>query len=417
MAKHAVLSPSGSHTWLFCLASPWMQKGLKSESEFATEGSLAHELAKKCLDTDSMALDFVGLPFIWEKDGKQRTDVITKDMAEFVDVYCDNIREAAKGKVLYVEVALPIGQITGTPDDEGTGDAIILDNDTLEISDLKYGLGVPVSAYKNTQMLTYALAAIDYFSWFGTFKRIRIVIHQVRLGDPSVWECSIEELEAFREFAVSRAGIANQIMEDDGLDELPCAPEAYFYPYKSTCKFCKRSGICKAQEQAALKTTIGEFTEIEDAPAGLSLATEEVRTYSPERLGLAAEAIPFLKDYIKAVDTQLNATLSSGVKVPGWKLAMGRAGNSKWSAVDAVIKILQRFKLPEDDIYDKEIISPTTAKKRFEKKNKLVWEAIKSFISREDGRPNAVPDTDPRPEYKKPNAQDDFTVSDDVEEE
>ncbi len=52
------------------------------------------------------------------------------------------------------------------PDGFGTGDFVIIADGTMEICDLKYGKGVPVSAVNNKQMRLYALGAIAEFSFY-----------------------------------------------------------------------------------------------------------------------------------------------------------------------------------------------------------------------------------------------------------
>ena len=45
----------------------------------------------------------------------------------------------------------------------GTSDCIIIDNDTIFVIDFKYGTGVKVDALNNTQMMIYALGALEMF--------------------------------------------------------------------------------------------------------------------------------------------------------------------------------------------------------------------------------------------------------------
>ena len=162
----------------------------RKSSSYASEGTLAHALAANCLENDRFAIDFIGLPFAWEDGGKEQTSIIDSEMAVYVDTYVANARNAGENKTMFVEVRLSLEGITGEKSAAGTADIVILDERTLEVRDLKYGMGVPVSAYENTQLMIYALAAIDQYSWFADFKTVRLVIDQVRLAEPSVWTCS-----------------------------------------------------------------------------------------------------------------------------------------------------------------------------------------------------------------------------------
>ena len=65
MAAHARLGPSGYDRWGSCPASVELCAALPdSSSEFAAEGTMAHEVRAMCLDFGLEPHDFVGHPFI-----------------------------------------------------------------------------------------------------------------------------------------------------------------------------------------------------------------------------------------------------------------------------------------------------------------------------------------------------------------
>lgn len=106
MGKHAILSPSGSHTWSLCLASPALSVGKPNRSSpFADEGTIAHKVSDLCFTTDIDALSLVGKKVKVFEDADEI--LITDDLARNVDVYVSQVREAAVGKVLYSEQTLP----------------------------------------------------------------------------------------------------------------------------------------------------------------------------------------------------------------------------------------------------------------------------------------------------------------------
>ena len=86
---HATFSPSAAERWIACPGSVKLSENCpKTTSKYAEEGTLAHALAEQCLLTpDKNADDFVGKRI----DGQ----LITQEMAEFVQVYVEHCRSIA----------------------------------------------------------------------------------------------------------------------------------------------------------------------------------------------------------------------------------------------------------------------------------------------------------------------------------
>lgn len=91
-----------------------------------------------------------------------------EEMAESADDYCalvmDRVRDRwqqGANPTVYVEQRVDYSRFTGIPDCVGIADCIVISDGTLDIFDLKYGRGVPVHAEGNTQLMIYALAALD----------------------------------------------------------------------------------------------------------------------------------------------------------------------------------------------------------------------------------------------------------------
>lgn len=89
----------------------------------------------------------------------------TDDMLRDVLKYTDQIQQLVEstGGALHVEQRLPIGQWTGETGAHGTADAVIVAGEELIVADLKFGMGVEISAVENKQLMLYALAALDKF--------------------------------------------------------------------------------------------------------------------------------------------------------------------------------------------------------------------------------------------------------------
>jgi hypothetical protein len=154
---HARLSPSSAERWMTCAGSVPLSDGVVDEgSDFAAEGTAAHELAEKILlGADGAAL--VGQ--------KAENDVLwTQDMLTDVMKYVTAISDIVTlGGELHVEQKLSIEAITGEAGAHGTSDAVIVLGDELIVADLKFGRGVVVEADNNRQLMIYALAALRKF--------------------------------------------------------------------------------------------------------------------------------------------------------------------------------------------------------------------------------------------------------------
>ena len=84
-----------------------------------------------------------------------------------------------------------------------------------------------------------------------------------------------------------------------------------------------------------------------------------------------------------------------------WQLAIDSAasGARKWSDANEAETTLKAMRLKVDEMYDKKIISPTTAEK-LAKAGTLgdtQWEKIQALIVRPEGKPSIAAGSDPRP--------------------
>jgi hypothetical protein len=133
------------------------------------------------------------------------------------------------------------------------------------VHDLKFGRGVAVSAERNPQLMLYALGALRKFDVLGTFKRVRLVIHQPRIQDaPSEWDCTVDELLAFSAEASKLARHAMTAYEFRanwmGKDN------SYLQPSDDACKFCKAKATCPALAAKVVETVGADFEVLADVP-------------------------------------------------------------------------------------------------------------------------------------------------------
>ena len=402
---HATLSPSSADRWMTCPGSVPLSEGIvDTSSEYAAEGSAAHEIAALCLTSGSDAAAYVGR--IVEIDTREIE--ITSDMAEHIQVYVDHVRNRvatwqALGATVTLEVEqrVPIGHLTGEEGAEGTADAVIIAElpdvrTAIEVVDLKFGRGVEVEATDNRQLRLYALGAIEKFGMVWTFTEARVAISQPRLSTkPAEWEVSLEDLERFGQdvkrasasVAEARICFANKSPDFD----------LFLQPSEKGCKWCKVKGTCGKLAQHVTTTVLDDFEDL--TQAGVEQAIKDVPARSDDNLANAMGCVDLIEDWCKAVRADVERRLLAGGQVPGFKLVEGRAGARKWADEAQAEAVLKSMRLKQEAMYDFKLISPTQAEKlaKAETIGPRQWPKVEALITRSAPKPSVAPASDKRP--------------------
>ena len=348
--KHAILSASGAYRWLNCPPSARLEAELPDEvSEYAAEGTTAHKMAEEWLR------DWIDNGYLLEHEG---------EMADYVQRYIDIVLEKIKpDSEVFLEQRLDFSP--WVPEGFGTGDAVIITDDVLEIVDLKYGKGVPVSAENNPQLRLYALGAVNEFSVLFDFERIRTTIVQPRLDSVTSEELTLDEL---LEWGEQIKPIAQQAYEGKGE-----------FKAGDHCRFCKARRTCRARAEANLELARYEFRQPE------LLTVEEVA----EILAKAEELAAWAKDVKEYALTQ---AYRHGVKFPGWKVVEGRSTRK----ITDEAELAKRLAAEGYDPF-KQVLKTITELEKTVGKKKFA-ELSAGLVEKPPGKPTLVPESDERPE-------------------
>ena len=375
---HAEKSPSGAPTWMYCAASIPMSAGKPDQAtEFAAEGSVAHEVSYLAKSEGRSPFEFVGHEF--ESDGFKF--IVDDDMAGHIKAWLDYVDTFVWGGVTMLEQKLPIGELTLEPGASGTADVVSIHDDVLKIADLKYGMGVKVFAEENPQLLTYALAAYDQYRFYGDFKRVEIHIGQPRLNHFDRWETTPERLEQFRT-ELLRAAMQIEAAKTSLQDH-------HFNPGEKQCKWCKAKAECPALANHVMTIVCDDFVDLTKP------ITVTEREMDNQSLGNCMAAIPLIEDWCKAIRGRVESELFAGEPVPGFKLVEGKRGNREWTDGEQLVERLEvAF---GEDAFKHTLISPAVAEKLAKKSGLDFGLTFVPFITQSEGKPSVAPESDKRP--------------------
>jgi hypothetical protein len=274
-------------------------------------------------------------------------------MREYVDTYIAQLDQYNNVDCLRIEHRTDFSE--WVPGGFGTADAVIVRDTTLEIHDLKYGQGVKVSAFENTQLQLYALGVYAELGFLHDIDHIKMVIHQPRLDNYSEDTITPEELMRFGEYIKAKAqeSISNPTYRPGG----------------EVCKWCKAKFVCKARAMQALQSVDSTLSD-----------TEIALLYQN-----AINAKTWAADTISHIES----LAANGTPVPGHKLVAGRSVR-KWR--DNAAEILAEHGI---EPYKPALKTITDVEKELGKKDAA--KILEAASIKPEGSPTLAPVSDKRP--------------------
>lgn len=368
---HALLSPSSSERWISCPPSVRMSEGIEEKpSEYAAEGTAAHSLCEYKLR------ELLGYK---QSDIRENLDYYNEEMEDCTEEYRNYINELlaennGRKPLMFVEQRVDFSRFV--KEGFGTSDCIIIDNDTIYIIDFKYGKGVEVNAVNNTQMMIYAIGALEMFDGIFDINHVIMTIFQPRLSNISTFEMTKDELYHWA-FNVLKPAAD---MAYQGTGTFKCG---------DYCRFCKAKTICRARAEYNLKLAQYDFK----MPATL----EDIEIES--LLG----KLDMLIDWAEDIKTYALDQAVQGKKWRGYKIVEGRS-NRKYTDEKAVADKVTKAGY---DPYEKKVLGITAMSKLLGKKK--FEELLSGLVEKPQGKPTLVSESDDRPEMNiAANAAQDF---------
>lgn len=365
------LKISNVNRWVSCHASENLIDTIpdnerESQTDFAQEGVLMHEIAEKILRGE-IAETVFALPK-YKKVKIYRDEIVA---------YTEYVQALQGSEPVYTELRINLGRLLPNI---GTGiiDALVLNPETGELHIIDFKTGhTPVFAEKNLQLTLYAYGFMKQFGFFVELykiKRIFFHIYQPFSENINVWE-------------------ANPIYIDNCISEIKKSIGEVFgvnpqyNPSMEACKYCPARGRCPELVKVTKEKLLVQakrYGELESDKFVNHIAQEELVEIIKNK--------DIILNFIKNVEEDAMRKIMEGQGLPGLKVVNGRSFTViDKEAVDDIVLMLN------DKAYERiepKLIGVTKLKK-------LVSEAdYLQFTKKSVGKPLLVLADDPRDAYQ-----------------
>jgi Protein of unknown function (DUF2800). len=382
---HAILSASSAERWLVCTPSARIEEQLPDQhSGYASDGTAAHAFAEtrlrwllKQITKAEYEAAYMATKTLYAEivEGWEVSDW------EAIDSYVEYVLSEAERLDATVNVEARVDYSEYAPEGFGTSDALLVSkkHKIIKSIDLKFGKGVPVTAFENAQAKLYALGGLLGFDPHHQIENVEWAIVQPRLDYTGEGGTSVEELLDWAENVVAPAA------------ELAWEGKGKLVPTDKGCRFCKAAATCRARAAQNVLIARRDFKPVPDIDLEEYLMSmEEVARILPDIDGWIQWANA-LKTYA------LESARDRGEKIEGYKLVRGRSVRS-WSPNKDIPIALKSAGVSETDIYaPPSVRSVAQLEKVLGKKPFEVLTSSNDLVTKLPGTPALVADSDPRP--------------------
>ena len=295
-------------------------------------------------------------------------------MAERTEQYCDEVMRICRERYdseqdVRVVIEEPFElEICDGIHCRGRADCIIYTSVTLDIIDLKSGRGALVSAYRNPQMMVYALAGLDLCA--DADPEIRLTIIQPALNNISTDSITRAELLAWRDEHLIPA--ARQTVEGTGS-----------YHVGDHCRFCPVRPTCRARAEQMQAYVASARHD----PTSPTLALDDVAAL--------LEGADHYKAWVDDIRKWATDEAMAGGQVPGYKLIIPHNRRRQFADEQAVVDAAREAGI---DPYKRVLQSPREIELQIGTARYLKF--FDALTYSEACNPKLVPVSDPRPEYR-----------------
>ena len=324
--SHSILPPSSAAVWSNCTG--WVIMAAccpQLDSDASREGTAAHELAAKMIESASKAN--LNMPHRANTIGTVSSNgvVITDGIFESAEEYAADViivmgnMRVLGGPHFGIEQKVACGRVHA--DCFGTPDMFIYvaQLKTLYVWDFKNGHSI-VEAFENKQMICYVSGIMDALGLSDLETRIVARIVQPRAyhreGTIREWTFMGHEIRSHINLLAIKAA---EIMASGG--DCQSGPH---------CKWCQARHAC----DTALTAGMGLF-EMVGVPVPVELTASQLGT----QLKIIQRALDQISYLESGYSQQVESLLRSGKSVPGYRLQES-LGREKWTDAEAAQKAI-----------------------------------------------------------------------------